>query len=188
MKNVAVLLLGASLLGGATSPLPVFEYKGFRAGDSVDLEHLETCKSEEPDKADQMSNLFKDWQNSQTALPSNPDLVTCSDKEAKLAGMPVTGEYVTFYKSRLSSITVTFNAAAYSGVTNALRAKYGAPCKTSTEELQNTFGAKVTSIKYTWCFSTGKLTADMYFPNLKTSTVEYTDHNKPPAEKPKVDF
>lgn len=195
MRKIAVLIAGVVLVGAGSAwgqAKPVFEYKGFRAGEVIPEERLEPCRPKpESEPKTGMEALLQSWRKSQGVdnAQIDRDYFSCSDFNAKVAGFDVTSEFIGIYKERLSSVTITFDAPAFKLITDAFKAKYGPPCTVNMNRVQNRMGASFPSPRYEWCFSRGRLVADMYYPTLDTSTATWEDPaNQPPKATPKVDF
>jgi hypothetical protein len=220
------MILGALALVGAAPPRPVFEYKGWRAGESATPEQLVACSlgsaviardeeeanyqpSPPADKGSRLSPSetlrrsgeemiaeirAKAARERLTALSPEQrsvqmDMADCGSDQSTLAGKKVIGEKITLYRTKPSSLMVLFYAAGFSDVVEAFKVKYGTPCVTNIKQFQNRMGATFPSPHYEWCFARGRLVADMYYPDIETSTATWEDpQNRPPVGKPKVDF
>lgn len=213
-KLVAVLACGVALLGAAPNR-PSFEYKGFRGGEVVPAPKLATCRSKQaaseapsptPTKPaegiagplrqaqqssdDQLRNLFSEWRKSEGGDSDPfPHMTSCGAINPTIAGVRALSETILLHKNKLSSVSVMFPMTGFKTVTEAFTAKYGKPCAVTIKQVQNRMGARFPSPHYEWCFAQGRLKADMYYPDLETSTAEWEDpQNQPVAPAPKVDF
>lgn len=202
---ISLISLASPVLG-QPAVRPTFEYKGFRAGEIVPAERLATCQrarnaaaaaslaAKPAGSEQQMRNLFSNWQKLEASkAPPEPawmaDTDSCGSNDSRLAGVPVKVETITLFRNKLSGLLVMFDAVSFKTVTDALKAKYGAPCKVAVNQLQNRMGATFASPHYEWCFASGRLLADMYYPDIETSAVQYDDPaSQPPKASPKVDF
>lgn len=63
-----------------------------------------------------------------------------------------------------------------------LRSKYGKPCDVGTEEVNNRLGARFSSERVTWCFSTGNLVYRERDATTDSYSLTYTSFVQPPAE------
>lgn len=180
--RVLVIAFSAVALIGAAPPTKPFDYKGYVAGQLVEDGVLEKCRTKISPELEMSLKLAG------VDSKDDDDYEICSDSSAKVAGVSVISEHIGFYKKRLSNVTILSDVIAFKTITDAMKQKYGPPCRSGVKRLQALTGAKVDSAYYVWCFASGEMTADMFYPDLKTSTIEYQDKHRLPASKPKVDF
>ena len=162
---MAILALAGSWPASGQAPArPAFEFKGFRAGDIVPPEMIDHCD------------------------PDTPRV--CSGKvDNKIAGYEAWLVSVALYDKKVSFVSIMADTIAFKLITDAFKAKYGAPCLTSVGRWNSRIGRSLPNVKYTWCFKTGRLTAEQHGATIDSSTIEYHDQNAIP-DKPrvKVDF
>lgn len=193
------MILAALALVGAAPARPVFEYKGFKAGEVVAPAKIAACRNDRTSAAQaaekvgegqQFRNLYSAWAKAEGADQNPfPDMTSCGDEEPVIAGVKALSETILLRQDKLSSVNVSFAMTGFKTVTAAFTAKYGKPCAVSVKEVQNRMGASFPSPHYEWCFARGRLVADMYYLDLETSAAAWEDpQNQPPAGKPKVDF
>lgn len=157
--------------GGAsqspTPSLPVFEFKGVRAGEVVDTAAL-GLKCGKPDEDQQ---------------------IICRGNDATVGGITnLLAPAFYLYNGRLSTMIFVFDGSNYSTIAGALTAKYGEPCSTSHPEWKSKAGATFENTVMTWCFASGKLEAAEMSSRRDNSHLMYIDSNQPPPKAPKVDF
>lgn len=184
MRKSAAGVLAVVMLTSAAPPSPLFEYKGFRAGDVIPEERLARCRAEpvgnKPSMADAIDQLRKAAQGE--------GLVSCVTRDPVIAGRPAISEVVNIHDGRLSSVRLRFSPENFPTVRDAFTSKYGQPCKLAVKTLGNAYGGKLDSPSYTWCFASGELVADLFYGDRNTSSAEYRDINQAGTPEPKVDF
>lgn len=157
----AILFAGGVI---AAPTLPAFSFRDIVAGSPATTDNLTWCRKE---------------LDGTTSCRNSVDKVAGIDTESK----------TVLYNGMLYTLRLRFGSSDYEKVLAAFRARYGEPCVTSTNKVQNGFGASFDSAHTEWCFATGKLTLDQYFEDLRITRAGYVDEtNVPPAAKPKVDF
>ena len=106
----------------------------------------------------------------------------------KIAGhFAVIGIIVT--NSRLSVLTVDGIRTDLPAILSAFRARYGEPCSTGSETLQNGLGYPIPSSTMTWCFKTGKMVLHERYMRADTFSIIYKDESNPvPDVKVAPDF
>ena len=158
--GVALALFAAPSM--AADPLPVFDFKGFVAGEVVSAKALKDC----------------DDRNGE---------ISCRNKFDKIAGV-FADTRIRFAHGKLSSVYATADRAFYPAFRDAFAAKYGKPCKVEATTLKNSYGAEFERHTQIWCFATGKLYLEDIGSNLSQLTFGYMDDNQPPKKEPKIDF
>lgn len=113
---------------------------------------------------------------------------TCDDINSSYAGVvSILTEFI-FNAGYLSAMISEFPSDKYLTVVEAFQAKYGPPCRQTTETWQSAISSLPNAVTV-WCFDTGELTLKQFGHELGLTQVIYLDSVHPlPADKPKVDF
>lgn len=164
-KVIVAVILATGTPAWGQAPLPAFEFKEYKAGVDLSGAKLSDCSRQKPNGVQE-----------------------CMALSEKVAGLWAEFLSAKLYQGRLSMLTVGFRPRDFDTIVEALRAKFGEPCSTATDELQTRMGVKASNLTITWCFHTGKLTALQYAGRLDQSAFTYLDDWQPPKEAPKVDF
>lgn len=186
-KTITSVLLALTLAGTAhaqapakkpaapksatAAPLPLFDFKGMTAGEPVSESIFTSCSGDEDGTR------------------------SCSFADKQIAGIsPIYPDYgsfsrATLYNGKLTGIEFIAEGEGFGKVLEALVARYGPPCKTETPKWQSKAGATFDNSVLTWCFRTGQLTLSQMDFKRDYMGLRYSDtQNRPPAQKPKIDF
>jgi hypothetical protein len=110
---------------------------------------------------------------------------------AGIGGEPIFDLALGFDSLGLVSFTMITFPASSEAISASLTAKFGAPCETKANTLQNGFGAQVPQIVTTWCLSDGRLTFESVWPtNMQRAQLQFIAARFAGSERsaPLVDF
>lgn len=150
-----------------TAPqLPLFEFKGVRAGEDYDPSSVRSCQR-----------------------PGDDGTVRCDALDSTVAGVRgLLPPWFYFYNNRLSLMLYVFDGENFSTILTALTARYGPPCSTTHPQWQNRAGATFDNTVVKWCFRTGNLELAAMSSRRDNGHLQYTDANQPPRRAPTIDF
>lgn len=95
----------------------------------------------------------------------------------------------TVTNGRLYTFELFGHRNAIPDILESFKAKYGLPCRTSLETVQNRMGGSFESRAFTWCFRTGEMVFRERDYQIDRFSVIYTDRvNAPPAARVAPDF
>lgn len=97
----------------------------------------------------------------------------CALRDSVMAGVSVHQVGVAYGPGGLYALEVKFPGDKKEVVEAALRAKYGAPCKTSTEKPFNVFGVRFDRLILTWCFREGSATFKSITDSVSVGSFEF---------------
>lgn len=166
-KKAAVPAAKAPAPAPRAPELPIFEFKGVRAGETVDHTILRECTNVKGEEE-------------------------CSVRDGSVAGLnSLVPPTIYLYGGKLTTMLYLFpnKNLEFSTIAAALTAKYGEPCNRETKVWESRGGIKTDNAVLTWCFKTGQLKLTALSVSRDYGDLLYVDSvNKAPTEAPKVDF
>ena len=183
-QGVRPLAIVLSLLLGATSAYSSepLEFKGLRIGSAPEelrAKYPELRCNDPKVKAAVEKGHFKDfWERKQTeadlfcatVISERDPPTSLSD----IAGHRAQSFDFNFVGARLMRASTSLSSIAFDDVARGLTAKYGAPDKTDTEQLQNRMGATFTNVIHYWTRDGATLRLSKYSGSLDTASYSLT--------------
>ena len=179
---VAVAVLAGPAVGEELKP---FSFKNLTSSltmaQALQEGALETRRPSWPCPVITLNNLPTKW-----CSPSD------AWKEGGISGENVYGTHVIGFDDQgVVYYAGDMNSGSFPIVDAAFEAKYGPPCNTSTNEVQNGYGAVFRQDVHEWCFAEGVLSLFSVSPHkVGRSAVQYIDrrYEKTVPAKPVVNF
>jgi hypothetical protein len=160
----AALVSAAMTAGASAAPsLPMFEFKGVRAGAPADL-HPFRCKRPRPD-----------------------GIVDCKPRNAAVAGIPSVPMVISFHRGLLSSMFLEVPWADFHTLEAAFTEKYGPPTTVEHPRWDGATGPVANTVE-TWRFGTGRLTLTQDAGDGEFAEAVYAEDAAPTPSRPVVDF
>lgn len=95
----------------------------------------------------------------------------------------------TVARQKLTSLSIHGHRNAIPDTLMAFKERYGAPCRSGKEAVQNRIGNSFESTTFTWCFRTGELVFHERGHQIDRFSAIYTDRaNTPSRERIAPDF
>jgi hypothetical protein len=128
----------------ATPPLTSFEFRGLKPGITTVFEAKKR-------------NVVKECGHVMAE-------VACKFSKDTLGDIFVSSynTFISFKGNKFEDMLIKFDTGNTDRVRDFVTQAYGAPCRSNTVELENAFGAKVTSQEDVWCFKEGVLTLSQH--------------------------
>jgi hypothetical protein len=162
-----VASLAAPSAPAPVSKLPVFDFKGVTAGQTIDPKTLGACEAE-----------------------AKPGELKCRLHDTTVAGIASTdGPMMSFYNGRLTALHYEFSVHDFIQLESALHAKYGPSCRTEHTKYENELGSTLVNLVEAWCFASGDLILSAMDSGPETGALDYADTlAKAPTNTAHVDF
>jgi len=154
------LLVCTSAVAQDTPTLPKFEFRDLRAGDPA------------PEKG---------------CAKIGDGRRMCVDQDIRIAGLWAKSMSVFYGYAGLEAVLLTVPKNDGPTLRSALVAKYGEPCRTRTNVMQNAYGAQFERETATWCFADGEADYRSISTKIDEASFYFSVPSKRPAA-PVVDF